>query len=91
MFYDSENSCFYVDCELKLKNYQFKFDAYCDWTLSYGSGEENLNGKSVSSGVNVQTSSTKGENTNFLFTPSSSGTDRFTFYEDDKTFMITQK
>ena len=91
MFYDSENSCFYVDCELKLKNYQFKFDAYCDWTLSYGSGEENLNGKSVSSGVNVQTSSTKGKNTNFLFTPSSSGIYRFTFYEDDNTFVITQE
>lgn len=91
MFYDSKNSCFYVDCELKLKNYQFKFDAYCDWTLSYGSGEENLNGKSVSSGVNVQTSSTKGKNTNFLFTPSSSGIYRFTFYEDDNTFVITQE
>ena len=91
MFYDSENSCFYVDCELKLKNYQFKFDAYCDWTLSYGSGEENLNGKSVSSGVNVQTSSTKGKNTNFLFTPSSSGIYRFTFYEDDNTFVIRQE
>lgn len=91
MFYDSENSCFYVDCELKLKNYQFKFDAYCDWTLSYGSGEENLNGKSVSSDEKMQAYTEEGENTNFLFTPSSSGTYRFTFYEDDKTFMITQK
>lgn len=91
MFYDSENSCFYVDCELKLKNYQFKFDAYCDWTLSYGSGEENIAGKTVSLGETMQTSTEKGENTNFLFAPSSSGTYRFTFYEDDKTFMITQE
>ena len=91
MFYDSENSCFYVDCELKLKKYQFKFDAYCDWTLSYGNVEENTDGKTVSLGVKMQTSTEKGENTNFLFTPSSSGTYRFTFYEDDKTFMITQE
>ena len=91
MFYDSENSCFYVDCELKLKNYQFKFDAYCDWTLSYGSGEENTAGKSVSLVEKMQAYTEEGENTNFLFTPSSSGTYRFTFYEDDKTFMITQK
>ena len=91
MFYDSENSCFYVDCELKLKNYQFKFDPYCDWTLSYGSGEKNTAGKTVSLNKIMQTSTEKGENTNFLFTPSSSGTYRFTFYEDDKTFMITQK
>ena len=91
MFYDSENSCFYVDCELKLKNYQFKFAPYCDWTLSYGSGKENTAGKTVSLDVKMQTSTEKGENTNFLFTPSSSGTYRFTFYEDDKTFMITQK
>ena len=91
MFYDSENSCFYVDCELKLKNYQFKFDAYCDWTLSYGSGEENTAGKSVSLGEKMQAYTEEGENTNFLFTPSSSGTYRFTFYEDDNTFRITQK
>ena len=88
MFYDSKNSCFYVDCELKLKNYQFKFDAYCDWTLSYGSGEENTAGKTVSLGKKMQTSTEKGENTNFLFTPSLSGTYRFTFYEDDNTFVI---
>ena len=91
MFYDSENSCFYVDCELKLKNYQFKFDAYCDWTLSYGSGEENTAGKSVSLVEKMQAYTEEGENTNFLFTPSSSGTYRFTFYEDDNTFRITQK
>ena len=91
MFYDSENSCFYVDCELKLKKYQFKFDAYCDRTLSYGSVEENTDGKPVALREIMQTSTEKGENTNFLFTPSSSGTYRFTFYEDDKTFMITQK
>ena len=91
MFYDSENSCFYVDCELKLKNYQFKFDAYCDWTLSYGSGEENTAGKSVSLVEKMQAYTEEGENTNFLFTPSSSGTYRFTFYEDDNTFVITQE
>ncbi|MDY5633450.1 MAG: hypothetical protein SPF29_02660, partial [Treponema porcinum] len=71
--------------------YRFKFDAYCDWTLSYGSGEENPDGKSVSLREKMQTSTEEGQNTNFLFTPSSSGTYRFTFYEDDKTFMITQK
>ena len=91
MFYDSENSCFYVDCELKLKKYQFKFDAYCDWTLSYGNVEENTDGKTVSLGVKMQTSTEEGQNTNFLFMPSSSGTYRFTFYEDDNTFRITQK
>ena len=91
MFYDSENSCFYVDCELKLKNYQFKFDAYCDWTLSYGSGEENTAGKTVPLDKEMQTSTEKGENTNFLFTPLSSGTYRFTFYEDDNTFVIRQE
>ena len=91
MFYDSKNSCFYVDCELKLKNYQFKFDAYCDGTLSYGSGEENTAGKTVSLDVKMRTSTEKGENTNFLFTPSSSGTYRFTFYENNNTFVITQE
>ena len=91
MFYDSENSCFYVDCELKLKKYQFKFDAYCDWTLSYGSVEENTDGKPVALREIMQTSTEKGENTNFLFTPSSSGTYRFTFYEDDNTFVIRQE
>ena len=91
MFYDSENSCFYVDCELKLKNYQFKFDPYCDWTLSYGSGEKNTAGKTVSLNKIMQTSTEKGENTNFLFTPSSSGTYRFTFYENNNTFVITQE
>ena len=39
----------------------------------------------------MQTSTEKGENTNFLFTPSSSGTYRFTFYEDDNTFVIRQE
>ena len=91
MFYDSENSCFYVDCELKLKKYQFKFDAYCDWTLSYGNVEENTDGKTVSLGVKMQTSTEEGQNTNFIFTPSSSGTYRFTFYEDDNTFVIRQE
>lgn len=91
MFYDSENSCFYVDCELKLKKYQFKFDAYCDWTLSYGSVEENTDGKPVALSEIMQTSTEEGQNTNFLFMPSSSGTYRFTFYEDDNTFIITQE
>ena len=41
----------------------------------------------------MQTSTEEGKNTNFLFTPSSSasGTYRFTFYEDDNTFVITQE
>ena len=59
--------------------------------LSFGSGEKNTAGKTVSLGEEMQTSTEKGENTNFLFTPSSSGTYRFTFYEDKNTFMITQK
>ena len=91
MLYDSEKRCFDVWYNLTPGNYQFKFDAYCDWTLSYGSGEENTAGKTVSLRKKMQTSTEKGENTNFLFTPSSSGKYRFTFYEGDKTFMITQE
>ena len=91
MLYDSEKRCFDLWYKLDPDSYQFKFDAYCDWTLSYGSGEENTAGKSVSLVEKMQAYTEEGENTNFLFTPSSSGTYRFTFYEDDKTFMITQK
>lgn len=91
MLYDSEKRCFDLWYKLDPDSYQFKFDAYCDWTLSFGSGEKNTAGKTVSLGEEMQTSTEKGENTNFLFTPSSSGTYRFTFYEDDKTFMITQE
>ena len=91
MLYDSEKRCFDVWYNLTPGNCQFKFDAYCDWTLSYGSGEENTAGKTVSLGEIMQTSTEEGKNTNFLFKPSSSGTYRFTFYEDDNTFMITQE
>ena len=51
----------------------------------------NTAGKSVSLVEKMQAYTEEGKNTNFIFTPSSSGTYRFTFYEDDKTFMITQK
>lgn len=91
MLYDSEKRCFDVWYNLTPGNCQFKFDAYCDWTLSYGSGEENTAGKTVSLGEIMQTSTEEGKNTNFLFTPSSSGIYRFTFYEDDNTFVITQE
>ena len=91
MLYDSEKRCFDVWYNLTPGNCQFKFDAYCDWTLSYGSGEENTAGKTVSLGEIMQTSTEEGQNTNFLFMPSSSGTYRFTFYEDDNTFIITQE
>ncbi|WP_288725104.1 alpha-amylase family glycosyl hydrolase [uncultured Treponema sp.] len=93
MLYDSEKRCFDLWYKLDPDSYQFKFDAYCDRTLSYGSGEENIDGKSVSLGETMQTSTEEGKNTNFLFTPSSSasGTYRFTFYEDDNTFVITQE
>ena len=91
MLYDSEKRCFDLWYKLDPDSYQFKFDAYCDWTLSYGSGEENTAGKTVPLDKEMQTSTEKGENTNFLFTPSSSGKYRFTFYEGDKTFMITQE
>ena len=91
MLYDSEKRCFDLWYKLDPDSYQFKFDAYCDWTLSYGSGEENTAGKTVPLDKEMQTSTEKGENTNFLFTPSSSGTYRFTFYEDDNTFVIRQE
>ena len=91
MLYDSEKRCFDVWYNLTPGNCQFKFDAYCDWTLSYGSGEENTAGKTVSLGEIMQTSTEEGKNTNFLFTPSSSGTYRFTFYENNNTFVITQE
>ena len=91
MLYDSEKRCFDLWYKLDPDSYQFKFDAYCDWTLSYGSGEENTAGKTVPLDKEMQTSTEKGENTNFLFTPLSSGTYRFTFYEDDNTFVIRQE
>ncbi|WP_143593232.1 hypothetical protein [Treponema porcinum] len=59
--------------------------------ILYGSGKENTAGKTVSLDVKMQTSTEKGENTNFLFTPLSSGTYRFTFYENNNTFVITQE
>ena len=91
MLYDSEKRCFDLWYKLDPASYLFKFDAYCDRTLSYGSGVENTAGKTVPLDKEMQTSTEKGENTNFLFTPSSSGTYRFTFYEDDNTFVIRQE
>lgn len=88
MDYDSEKRIFFRFCELKAGTYQFKFDKYCDWSLSYGSGEENKDGKSISLGEIVQTSVTAGKNTNFSVEISSAGTYLFTFYENDNTFKV---
>lgn len=91
MEYDSENKTFSVSVKLKAGTYQFKFDKYCDWTLSYGSGEENKDGKTVSLGELVQTSITAGKNTNFSVAIPSAGTYLFTFYEDSNTFKVELK
>lgn len=91
MDYDSENKTFSASVELEAKTYQFKFDKYCDWTLSYGSGEENKDGKSISLGETVQTSDKAGKNTNFSVEISSAGTYLFTFYENDNTFTVEKK
>ena len=88
MEYDSENKKFAASVKLAAKTYQFKFDKYCDWTLSFGSGEENADGKTVSLGETVQTSTEKGENTNFSITISTAGTYLFTFYEEDSSFKV---
>lgn len=91
MEYDSENKTFSTSVKLEAKTYQFKFDKYCDWTLSYGSGEENKDGKTVSLGELVQTSVTAGKNTNFSVAIPSAGTYLFTFYENDNTFKVELK
>lgn len=94
MEYDSENKTFSVSVwlnELKAGTYQFKFDKYCDWTLSYGSGEENKYGKTVSLGETMQTYVTAGKNTNFSVAISTAGTYLFTFYEDSNTFKVELK
>lgn len=91
MEYDSENKTFSTSVKLEAKTYQFKFDKYCDWTLSYGSGEENKDGKTVSLGETMQTSVTAGKNTNFSVEISSAGTYLFTFYEDSNTFKVELK
>lgn len=88
MDYDSEKRIFSGSVELKAGTYQFKFDKYCDWTLSYGSGEENKDGKSISFGETVQTSDKAGKNTNFSVAISSAGTYLFTFYEDSNKFKV---
>lgn len=88
MEYNSEEQSFSVSVELKAGIYQFKFDKYCDWNLSYGSGEENKNGKAVSLGEMVLTSTEKGEATNFAVTISTPGKYLFTFYEADKLFSV---
>lgn len=91
MEYDSEKQIFTTSVKLEAKTYQFKFDKYCDWTLSYGSGEENKDGKTVSLGETMQTSVTAGKNTNFSVAISSAGTYLFTFYENDNTFKVEKK
>lgn len=88
MEYNSENQSFSVSVELKAATYQFKFDKYCDWNLSYGSGEENKNGKAVSLGEMVPTSAEEGEATNFAVTISKSGKYLFTFNEADNLFSV---
>ncbi len=91
MVYDCEKETFAASVKLAAKTYQFKFDKYCDWTLSYGSGEENADGKIISLGETVQTSTEKGKNTNFSITISTAGTYLFTFYEKDNTFKVELK
>lgn len=91
MDYDSENKTFSASVKLAASTYQFKFDKYCDWTLSYGSGEENKDGKAVSLGETVQSSITAGENTNFSINIPTAGTYLFTFYEDSNTFKVEKK
>ncbi len=91
MSYDSKNKTFAVSVELAPKAYQFKFDKYCDWGLSYGSGEENENGKTISLGETVQTFDTAGKNTNFSVTIPTAGTYLFTFYEKDNSFRVELK
>lgn len=91
MKYDSEKQIFSGSVELKAGTYQFKFDKYCDWSLSYGSDKENKDGKSIALGEIVQTSDTAGENTNFSVTIPSAGTYLFTFYEKDNTFKVELK
>ena len=91
MEYDSENKTFNVSVKLEAKTYQFKFDKYCDWTLSYGSGEENADGKEVSLGETVQSSNKIGQKTNFSITIPTAGTYLFTFYEEDNSFKVEKK
>lgn len=91
MEYDSESKTFAVSVELEASTYQFKFDKYCDWVLSYGSGEENADGKEVSLGETVQTFMKKGENTNFSINIPTAGTYLFTFYEEDNSFKVELK
>lgn len=91
MDYDSEKRIFSGSVELKAGTYQFKFDKYCDWTFSYGSGEKNKDGKTVPLGDLVQTSVTAGKNTNFSVAIPSAGTYLFTFYENDNTFKVELK
>ena len=89
--YDSESKTFSASVKLAAKTYQFKFDKYCDWTLSYGSGEENKDGKTISLGETVQTFMKKGENTNFSITIPTAETYLFTFYEEDSSFKVEKK
>lgn len=91
MDYDSEKKIFTASLSLSAQTYQFKFDKYADWKLSYGSGEENENGKTVSLNEKVQTSTKSGNNTNFALTVQTSGTYKFTFYDEDKTFTVTKE
>lgn len=91
MDYDSEKKIFSDSISLSSGTYQFKFDKYADWKLSYGSGEENPNGKTISLNEKVQTSTESGRNTNFTLTLQAAGTYKFTFYDEDKTFIVTKE
>lgn len=91
MDYDSEKKIFSASTSLSSGTYQFKFDKYADWKLSYGSGENNPNGKTISLDEKVQTSTESGENTNFALVLESAGTYKFTFYVEDKTFTVTKE
>lgn len=91
MDYDSEKKIFSASISLSSGTYQFKFDKYADWKLSYGSGEENPNGKTISLNEKVQTSTESGRNTNFALTLQAAETYKFTFYDEDKTFIVTKE
>lgn len=71
------------------KTYQFKFDESGDWTTSYGSGEENENGKTVLLGEETKTSTQGGNNTNFAITLQNGETYIFTFKTETETFTVT--
>ena len=92
MTYNYSAKTFSANMELSRGTYQFKFDKYCDWSLSYGSGSDVATAVSVNLGEKTATStdeSTSTIDTNFSLTVSTSGTYRFIFNEEDETFSVS--